>query len=107
MIVLRRRPGQELVTDDHNHSQPNPQVRVRDTETGTLSRPVSLQSAILRGYWEGAGDNDDPSPAADKAAPVVLVKEARCPQCRRWVGRNIPVGSECYCPEHKAVRIAG
>lgn len=40
-----------------------------------------------------------------QAAPIPLVKEARCPQCSRWVGRNIPVGSEVFCPTHKAVRI--
>lgn len=41
------------------------------------------------------------------AAPVAVVKEARCPQCNRWVGRNVNVGAEIYCPVHKAVLVTG
>lgn len=43
----------------------------------------------------------------EKALRPRLVTEAHCPHCGRWVGRNIPVGSECYCPAHKGVVIAG
>lgn len=51
--------------------------------------------------FEGEADDED------KAAQITLVKEARCPQCGRWCGRNIPVGSEVYCPKHHGVVITG
>ena len=41
----------------------------------------------------------------DKATRPAIVAEARCPQCGRWVGRNVNVGAEVYCPQHKAVTI--
>ena len=42
-----------------------------------------------------------------KALKRGIVAEAHCPRCNRWVGRNIPIGSECYCPAHKSVVIGG
>lgn len=36
-----------------------------------------------------------------------MVEEAHCPQCGRWVGENIPVGSKVYCPKHQGVVIHG
>jgi hypothetical protein len=46
----------------------------------------------------------------EEAAAPAVVKEAYCPRCHtlgheRWVGRNVNVGAEVYCPVHKGVRI--
>ncbi len=41
------------------------------------------------------------------AAPL-LVPEVHCPVdgCGRWIGRNLNIGGEAYCPVHKGVPVA-
>lgn len=64
---------------------------------------------------------DDAYPSGDDGVPAhpncrchegyrtsgakAIVAEAHCPKCGRWVGRNVNVGAEVFCPQHKAVVI--
>lgn len=41
----------------------------------------------------------------DKALRVTLVKEARCPQCRRLMGRTVNVGAELFCGRCREMKI--
>ena len=76
MKVVARRPGQEIVADDDTPITPgaNPKVRLRSTSTGKLGRPVSLQSALLRGYWEPV-----PPGEVARVAPAAPVKKPPFP----------------------------
>ena len=42
--------------------------------------------------------------ARDMLSPVI-VAEVRCPQCDRWLGRNMNVGATVMCPTHKHVEV--
>jgi hypothetical protein len=41
----------------------------------------------------------------EKTAQSRVVADARCPQCNRWIGQNILVGGQGYCPTHKGVTV--
>jgi len=34
-----------------------------------------------------------------------VIAEVHCPQCGRWIGRNMNVGATAYCPKCKAVEV--
>ena len=67
---------------------------------------------------------DDPEPPVAPTAPPVtevvealratfaqpqltaaIVDEVYCPNCGRWVGRNMNVGATAYCPKCKEVSV--
>lgn len=48
---------------------------------------------------------DEMMPMLEQPKEPAMVAEAKCPGCKRWVGRNVNVGAVVYCPNCKEAPI--
>ena len=49
--------------------------------------------------------NDRTNAPVQSAVKPQMVKDAKCPVCGRWLGRNVNVGATLHCPKHNEVTI--
>ena len=89
-----------------------------DLKEGTLliphlsipTRVEQLGETPLPPAGERAGEQEAPAipervPEARDLLPRTIIAEVHCPQCNRWLGRNINVGATAYCPKCKEVEV--
>lgn len=78
--------------------------------SGTFLIPMNVAATQASALSSGNGHKDMADalrallvpPAIEKAA---VVAEVYCPNCGRWIGRNMNVGATAYCPKCKAVEV--
>lgn len=67
---------------------------------------VAMPSNIQTQTVGTLGEAPEPVvPQLPPPEPQNIVAEVHCPQCNRWIGRNLNVGGEAYCPQHKGVPV--
>lgn len=76
---------------------------------GTLLIPSNMTPISIQRLEDTAETEPEPPqiPAPPQEPQMDIVAEVHCPHCNRWIGRNLNVGGEAYCPQHKGVPVVG